>query len=64
MYVCMYVRMYTATSKKLHHGCRMFYAGSPSFLGLGLEDGQRSNVLACTARSSLYKVGLGLVQAK
>ena len=26
-------------SKKLEHGCRMMYAGVPSFFGLGLEDG-------------------------
>ena len=26
-------------SKMLEHGCRVIYAGFPSFFGLGLEDG-------------------------
>ena len=29
----------TVDSKKLEHGCRLLYAGRPSFFGLGLEDG-------------------------
>ena len=29
----------TVGSKKLKHGCRMIYAGCPSFFGLGWEDG-------------------------
>ena len=29
----------TVDSQKLEHGCRMIYAGVPSFFGLGLEDG-------------------------
>ena len=29
----------TVGSKKLEHGCRMRYAGFPSFLGLGSKDG-------------------------
>ena len=30
---------YTVDSKQLEHGCRMVYAGFPSFFGLGLEEG-------------------------
>ena len=31
--------IHTGTPKKLEHACRMIYDGSPSFVGLDLEDG-------------------------
>ena len=30
---------FTVDSNTLEHGCRMIYAGVPSFFGLGSEDG-------------------------
>ena len=33
-------RVLTANSKKWEHGCRVIYAGFPSFFGLGLLDGR------------------------
>ena len=30
---------YSVDSKTSEHGCRLIYAGVPSFLGLGLTDG-------------------------
>ena len=32
------VSSYSRLEKKLEHGCRMIYAGFPSFFGLGSED--------------------------
>ena len=33
------VELDTVDSKELEHGCRLIYAGIPSFFVLGLEDG-------------------------
>ena len=30
---------FTGDCEKLEHGCKMIFAGFPSFCGLGLEDG-------------------------
>ena len=34
--MCIYIYVH---SRKVEHSCRMIYAGSPSFFGLGLDDG-------------------------
>ena len=39
MYLCSRCLGITVDSNKLEHGCRFFYAGCPSFFGLGLKDG-------------------------
>ena len=36
--------------KKMEHGCRMIYAGTPTFLWFGAPGRSCSNVLASTVR--------------
>ena len=47
----------TVDSNKLEHGCRMIYAGSPSFFDLGFEVGHVSTVqqVACGCSASAAK---------
>ena len=40
-------------SEKLGHGCKIIYAGFPSFFGVGLEDGHAPNFLASTVNPTV-----------
>ena len=53
----------TVDSKKLEHGCRMIYAGVPSFFGFGVGGRLCSNFLASTAspKSELLQVCESLI---